>query len=251
MYLKDNYKVLEEEMVISGVPVIRMIPEGLEGPLKTIIFYHGLGSKKENQRYRGHVLSSFGFQVIVPDALHHGERDAKDTEDPVEIRKYFWQAIINSTKESSQLIDKIISDLRGDEDYIYVSGHSMGGFTSAGVITHEDRVRCAIPINGSFNWGRSNEMLRETLGSSIDVIEEEEPRIKELDPSNNLEKIKDENILILHGDKDLSVDIEIQRDFYKTMKDMDAKNIKMIEYEGLGHFTTTNMMEDIIKYLKE
>lgn len=251
MYLKDNYKVLEEKITINGVPAIRLFPEGLEGDLKTIIFYHGLGSKKENQRYRGHVLSSFGFQVIVPDALHHGERDAKDTEDPVEIRRYFWQAIIQSTKESSKLIDEIISDLRGDEDHIYVSGHSMGGFTSAGVITHDNRVRCAIPINGSFNWGRSNEMLRDTLGSNIDDIESQEPEIKELDPMNNLEKLKDENILILHGDKDLSVDIEIQRDFYSVMKEMGSKNIIMKEYEGLGHFTTTNMMEDIIIYLKK
>ena len=34
------------------------------------------------------------------------------------------------------------------------------------------------------------------------------------------------------------------------MKDQ-MENLNMIEYEDLGHFVTTNMMEDLIKWIKD
>lgn len=251
-FLMENYRVREEKIEVGGIPIIRLIPEGIEDNFKTIIFYHGLGSRKENQRMRGYILSSFGYQVMLPDALHHGERDPKKSEDLEEIGRYFWQAVLQNTRESTGLIDSLIEDYGADKDYIYVTGHSMGGFTAAGVLAHDERVRAAIPINGSFNWVGFNDMLRDSFGSEMEeIVLEEEAEIKSLDPMSKIEEIKDRHIFILHGDKDMSVNIENQREFFDAMKAVGAENIIMNEYEGLGHFTTTNMFEDILEYLEK
>lgn len=247
--LIENYIVREEKINIEGIPCLRYIPEVKQDKLETIIFYHGLGSDKESQRMRGYILSSFGYQVIVPDAKHHGARDAKFTEDPLQLSRYFWQAILQSIDESEILIDNIIEKYNGDSDNIFVTGHSMGGFTSAGVFTHNEKIRGAAPLNGSFNWKVSNDSLREVHGHR-DIKIEEEKIVDILDPILHGDKIRDRDILILHGEKDTEVDIEPQRLFYREMKGQ-MENLNMIEYEDLGHFVTTNMMEDLIKWIQD
>lgn len=247
-HLFENYGVEEEKIDIEGIPCLRLLPKNKEGKLPTIIFYHGLGSNKERQRMRGYMLAFAGYQVFIPDALHHGERDAKYTEDPIQVSKYFWQAILQSLQESEILIDRIVEDYRADEENIFVTGHSMGGFISAGVFTHNPKVRAAAPLNGSFSWEASNDSLRVVHGHEGVKIEEEK-EVNILDPIEHKDKIRDRDILILHGEKDPEVDINPQREFFEEMK-KDMENIDMIEYEDLGHFFTTNMMEDLIKWLK-
>ena len=110
-YLDRHFAVEEERLTIGGLPCIRLIPKGLETSYRTIIFYHGLDSSKDRQRIRGHILAGFGYQVLLPDAVHHGERDRKETEDPEKIGRYFWQAILTSLRESDSLV--IGSSFRG------------------------------------------------------------------------------------------------------------------------------------------
>ena len=73
-YLLNNENIVEEKINIRGIPCIRIIPKRKNGPFSTIIFYHGWGSTKESQRFRGFILSNLGYQVIIPDSIYHGEK---------------------------------------------------------------------------------------------------------------------------------------------------------------------------------
>ncbi len=73
-YLKSNY-ILEEQISIGKIPAILFRPRESRELIPTIIFYHGWSSDKETQRIRGFILSSVGYQVVIPDAINHGEKN--------------------------------------------------------------------------------------------------------------------------------------------------------------------------------
>ena len=253
-HLTDNYRVDEEKVLIDNIPCLRLTPRRVEGKYPSIIFYHGLASNKESQRIRAYMLAFAGYQVLIPDAIHHGEREPKETEELELIAKYFWEAILTSVGEADQLLKALIEDYQADPDNIYVTGHSMGGFISAGVFAHNPRIKGAAPMNGSFNWKRSGEVLLESMGLDKDVFSlKDQETIDRLDPVNYRDNMVKRQILILHGQVDPEVNIAPQREFYQLMKEDASRDysIDMIEYENLGHFVTTGMIEDLIKWLKE
>lgn len=237
----------EERDRIGEIPVIRFVPREGNGPFPTLIMYHGWSSSKESQRFRAFILSCLGYQVIVPDGLYHGERGTIDYHNPENARDYFWPIILNNLEESQIIIDHMIGKYDADPNRIGVLGHSMGGFTSAGVFTHNPNIKALVVFNGSCNWTHSNSLFKQILGVENDgKLEDIEREIESKDPMVNMDLIIDRPILMLHGNKDSLVDIESQRIFYEKARKLYSQDnrIGMIEYNNLDHFVTTNMMEE-------
>lgn len=253
-YLKSNY-ILEKGISIGEIPAILFRPKGIEEPIPSIVLYHGWSSKKEFQRMRGFILASVGYQVIIPDAIYHGERAPLDDYSIENAKRLFWPVVFNNIKEYPKISNEIINKYNADPEKIAVMGHSMGGFTAAGVFTHNQNIKSLAVLNGSCGWELFNEEVKETFNNIDEEIIEIEEKVNTLDPINNMYKLKDRPILLIHGDKDSLVPIKSQRIFYKKAKEAYNKKdrIKFIEYENLNHFVTTNMMEEVIiwfhKYL--
>lgn len=70
--------VVEEKIYIGEIPAIIFRPAETRNLYPTVIFYHGWSSSKENQRFRAFILSALGYQVVIPDAINHGERNPID-----------------------------------------------------------------------------------------------------------------------------------------------------------------------------
>ena len=70
---------------------------------------------------------------------------------------------------------------------------------------------------------------------------------------NNIDKLLDRPILLLHGEKDSLVDISGQRIFYEKVgpKYSDKSLLQLIEYSNLDHFVTTNMMDEAAKWFRK
>ncbi len=251
-YLKVDH-VIEEKINIDNIPALLFQPKNKTGQLHTIILYHGWSSSKESQRIRAFILCSLGYQVVVPDAIHHGERGLLDYADPNNVRDYFWSVVFKNINESGKIIDYTIKNNNANKDTITVLGHSMGGFTSAGIFTHNPMVKAMVVINGSCNWSHTNSIFKENPAfvNSVDY-EEIEEKIESLDPMNNLDKIINRPILILHGEADNVVPIGSQHIFYEKLKPMYShkEDIDFIQYPNLGHFVTTNMMEQVAIWLQ-
>lgn len=254
-YLHSN-SIIEEKIYIGNIPAIIFRPKEAKGLLPTIIFYHGWSSTKEFQRMRGFILSAVGYQVIIPEAINHGERNPIDYYD-INNGKYFWYTILNNLEEAPIIIDELILKYEADPNRIGLIGHSMGGFTAAGVFTHNPKIKTLVVLNGSCGWQNSNEIFKKALGiNEVEELKETEDKINTIDPMNNLQLLKDRPILMLHGDSDSVVSIESQRIFYKEIMPLylDKNKVKLVEYPRLDHFVTTNMMEETIvwlyKYLK-
>ena len=246
--------IIEENINIDNIPILIFRPRDVGGLLHTVIFYHGWSSNKESQRMRAFILCNLGYQVIIPDSIYHGERGILDYDNANIVRDYFWPVVFKNMEESSIIIDHIIKNNNANPDTISVMGHSMGGFTSAGIFTHNNKVKTMVVVNGSCNWGHTNSIFKENPGfvhsTDYDDIEE---KITSLDPMNNLEKIINRPVLLLHGASDRVVDISSQRIFYKNIKPMYNKPeyINFIEYPNLDHYLITDMMEQTAKWLKD
>lgn len=252
-YLRAS-NVTEEKIHIGEIPAILFRPKEVKGLYPTIILYHGWSSNKEFQRIRGLILSAVGYQVIIPDAIYHGERNPIDYN--VNYDKYFWKIVFKNLEESDKIIKELISKYNADPNKLGVVGNSMGGITAAGIFAHNTNIKALVVLNGSCAWKYSNEIFKKNIKVELtEELKETEDKISKIDPMNNLQLLKDRPILMLHGNSDSVVSIEGQRVFYKGIKPLyqDKNRIKLIEYNNLNHFVTTNMMEESIiwfyKYL--
>ncbi|NLK43843.1 MAG: alpha/beta fold hydrolase [Tissierellia bacterium] len=250
MHLHSDF-IKEEKIHIDNIPAILFRPKEEKEKFPTIIFYHGWSSNKQAQRIRGLILATVGFQVLIPDSIYHGERN------PIDYWKntyYFWEVVFKNLDESNILIEGLVNKYKADPDRISLIGHSMGGFTSAGIFANNPKIKSAVILNGSFTWEKYNEGLVRRLDLEVtDKLHEIGERAKKLDPFNKLESLKDRPILMLHGKKDSLVPIDNQSLFYQRIEPLyrDKEKIKLIEYPNLDHYVTTNMMEESIIWFKK
>lgn len=250
-YLFNEF-IEERKIYIKDIPAILLRPKTTEEVFKTIVFYHGWSSSKESQRIRGQILAMFGYQVLLPDSIYHGERNPIDYDS--DNGELFWDTVLNTMEEFDLVHEGLINKYDADQDNITVMGHSMGGFISAGVFTHNEKLRSVITLNGSFAWDHFNSIFKEENNLKMTEKQiEQEVIINRLDPIKNIEKLKDRPILMLHGGSDTVVSVECQRLFLRTIEPIneDKRKARLIKYPNLGHFVTTNMMEDGIRWLRE
>lgn len=246
-YLNSSF-ITEKRIKIQGIPAIIFRPKEAKDLIPTVMFYHGWSSSKELQRLRGFILASVGYQVVIPDAIYHGERNPLPQYDSEATMKYFWDIIFNNIEEFKTIKSDMELNYNADPKRIAIMGNSMGGFTSAGIFAHNEDIKTLIVFNGCCGWENFNGNIQVPTSEKVEIIRK---KVKKLDPMNNFDSLKDRPILLLHGDSDTMVPIGNQRIFYNKIKPLylDKEKIKLIEYSKLNHFVTTNMMEESINWL--
>jgi len=76
--------------------------------------------------------------------------------------------------------------------------------------------------------------------------------IQRYDPLSNKAELYPRPILLLHGDADTSVPIDIQRYFFDEIKEMyidKPERLKFVIEPKLNHYKTVKMMEETIEWL--
>lgn len=246
-YLKSNF-IVEEKVRIQEIPAIIFRPREVKERIPTVIFYHGWSSNKELQRIRGFILASAGYQAVIPDAVYHGERNPLTQYDNEAAIEYFWDIIFNNIEEYGTIARESALKYNADAERIAVMGNSMGGFTAGGIFTHNKNIKALIVLNGSCGWESFNENIDVSSSEKIEIIRK---KVRDMNPMNNLNLLKDRPVLMLHGDSDIIVPVDSQRIFYDKLSPLykDKDKLKLIEYPRLNHFVTTNMMEESINWL--
>ncbi|MDZ7671891.1 MAG: YqiA/YcfP family alpha/beta fold hydrolase [Halanaerobiales bacterium] len=246
----DNDFVKEDRFVVNDIPVLRFQPKTKQKKLPTILYYHGWSSNKEFQRFKANVMAMYGYQVIVPDSKYHGERNSIDFTKENTIEKYLLKTVYSSIKEAPLIID-FIKDLSStDQERISIIGNSMGGFTSSGLFFKYQLFKTLVVFNGACAWQKVKTFIEENHTERN--LEYQEELVK-YDPDKNLDKINERPILMLHGDNDTAIPIEVQRYFYKKASEFyEEKNkIRLIEVPRMNHYISLGMLENAISFNKD
>lgn len=246
IFKEENPFVDVSKGYIDDVSYLSFTPKVYDGLLPTVIYYHGSHSSKEFKRFEAMLIAGFGYQVIVPDALYHGERDAIDYSVPNILNRHVWEIILQSVEESEKFIKGIIENHNIDSERICVLGSSMGAITAVSIFARNQKIKCLAGFNGLFDW-------QEAINKEILPISEEyKDLIIQNDPMNNRDKIINRPILILHGIDDQSVPIKLQKNFFNILQDncQDKEIIKFIEFKNINHRITTAMVENLITWLR-
>jgi len=231
-----------ENKRFEEISYLLLSPKGTDPKQSTIIYYHGWHSSKEFKRFEAMTLASFGYRVIVPDALYHGERGTIDYDAPDSIDRYLWEIIVQSIKESGRFIVHLDESYGIQEEQIVVMGCSMGAMIAAGVFSNNPQIKGLTSISGLNAWGKA------IMQGAMPNPGEYKDLIHQLDLYENLGRLNERPILMLHGMDDNLLPIDLQRDFYEKAKEINSR-VEMAEYDQVGHRFTMNMMQKLIVWL--
>lgn len=238
----NNEFIKIDHKVVEGIPCLIFRPKGEQGTLATIIYYHGWCSCKEALRFQAMSIASFGYQVIVPDALYHGERGRLDYEDMGVLQMHFWEIVSKNVEESNVLISYAKTYLHANREQIYLLGESMGAITVSGILSVNSDVAGIAGFNGCFSWKQAIESNK--LPTSIEY----EQFIMDHDLGQHSDQVGSREILMLNGRDDETLPFELQQAFFNAVKHLSDK-IELIEFSAVGHRISSSMLENFITWL--
>ncbi|WP_288823297.1 alpha/beta fold hydrolase [uncultured Megasphaera sp.] len=216
-------------------------------PKGVILFYHGWSSNKENQLVRARLLAAYGYDVIIPDAVNHGERGTLDYDSP---RLYgsFWKTIFQSYREVTLWLKYIIHWNRRVPKI--VMGHSMGAITALGIMTFYDEFCAAVAINGTGWWEEADRHFHEDLNiPPLRTQHALDMNFRVTDPYRHMHLLKGRAILALNGADDKTVNPLSQQGYMQVLATHEEVRSLYKTYDGVGHVVTTNMMGDALEWL--
>lgn len=235
--------VLIENHQLSDIPVLHVVKEDCKNEkLPLVFFIHGYTSAKEHNLHYAYLLAEAGLRVILPDALYHGEREVKMSEDELNFK--FWDIVINEIEELEILKNELVSRNLVDVERIGVVGTSMGGITTLGAMTKYPWIKAAVSLMGSpyfekFLEGQVAELKR--VGIDIPLTEEQLSlqfeKLRKYDLSLQPEKLNERPVMFWHGEKDEVVPFHYTYEFYKQIRSSyhNQDHIKFIVDSNADH----------------
>lgn len=240
------------KILLKNIPCIVFSPDEEDKNTPTVFFYHGWSSCKDNHVFTGEVLSKFGYRVIIPDSIYHGERGNLDYDNFNVGKKYFFKTIFNSIDEFPEIFKEAQCKFNINTEKIAVMGHSMGGFISSGIFAEHKKVKTMICFNGGTSYKRAVEELTKS-DKSYKISKEDDEKIKKYDPLTKL--MNQDNlrpIFILHGSSDELVPISIQKYFYEKISPVYKKLPQILKFDEiprLNHYVTIGMLKSSIEWM--
>lgn len=232
---------------IHEIPVIEIVQDQLEGkqaPL--VVFYHGYSNTKDGMMTFANEIAKKGFRVIMPDAIHHGERRESGLDYNTN-GFIFFEALQANVREFPQLIQYYQDKDMIKDDFIGVAGMSMGGMTSSLITTAHSNVSASVVLMGSpqqeeFNqWmidqyiqqAQISQPISQTLSNMIAKFTN---YFKPIDLGQHIQAIQSRPILFWHSKQDLVVPSRYTEEFVqKASQIKEGANVKLYIDESGGH----------------
>ncbi len=239
---------------IEGIPTMIFRPKNYTEELKVIFVYHGWSCDKTSHNTLCSFLACNGYMAVISDAIHHGERGILEYWDNPVAMNNFWPTVFNSLKEFPVVLNYILSNYNVDKSSIGVTGHSMGGIVTSGILAHNPIVKCAVIMNSSGAWEETSiDFVGDTYKDIKETIDAKLLELKPYSPINNIDNFKNKPVLLLHGLRDALVPIRGENIFYDTLKNSydDKEKTNFITYERLNHYVTEAMIGEAIDWFNK
>jgi uncharacterized protein len=210
---------------------------------KVIIIYHGWGGSALGYRDLAEALAVEGFNVVVPEIIYHDTRQKlEDHFESKTVQDYFWETIMTTIDEFHDLVKA----LGLDKENVILIGSSMGGCIANGIFSSKPMVGGLVNMNGSGSFVLTERLFRERDGRS-DIPDQLKKRLMDYDPVDREPGLSP--VLLMHGDSDAIMPIEGQIDYDRYLKE-NRRHVDFRIYEGVNHQITSDMIGDLIDWLK-
>lgn len=128
----------------------------------SVLFYHGLGSSKDQQDKELYSLAERGFLAIGVDNIGHGARrypdfDQRFSGQNPDFGKELIGAVAATAQETPRLVNGLIAAGISRSDKLGLIGVSMGGYIAWAALLNERRLKAAAILLGSPDWWEGNE----------------------------------------------------------------------------------------------
>ncbi|WYP25343.1 esterase [Alkalihalobacillus sp. FSL W8-0930] len=207
---------------VDDIPLLHVAKESLhqQSNQPVVFFFHGLTSAKDQNLHIAYQLAQKGFRVILPDALHHGEREAGVT--GMQRTILLWDIVMNSIQELDKLKDHFIARGLIDPSRIGVAGTSMGGITTYGALSQYEWIQSAVSLMGSAYYEHFATMQIEHIGrQGFQVpevhVNETLAKLRTFDLSTQLHKLNGRPLMIWHGEADQVVPARYSTTLYNEL----------------------------------
>jgi uncharacterized protein len=236
--------VLIENKLIEGIPVLHIVKKHLyDQKLPFIMFIHGFGSAKEHNLHFAYLLAEKGFRVVLPEAIHHGERESGLKKH--ELAMNFWHIVMQTISELETLKNVYENENLIDANRIGLVGTSMGGIVTLGALTKYKWISTAVSLMGmpyyeKFALWQIDEIQKQGLKLPLKQSEIDELlyKLKDLDLGSQPEKLNQRPLLFWHGKQDNIVPFHYTYHFYESIQSLYSETpdkLQFITDEKAGH----------------
>lgn len=232
---------------IEHIPILEIVPkESANQSLPLVIYYHGWQTKKELALTAAKKIAAYNIRVVLPDAMYHGERKVTF---PSLIPSFtFWSTIQYNISEFTLIKNFYVRRDLIKDNRLGVGGFSMGGMTTAALLTHFEEIKVAAILMGTTDFNnfisRTVNHLKihtpETPFNIIDLLS----WTKKYDLNRQPEKINQRPLYIWHGTNDEKLPYSTIHQFYlDNHKTTYGKNMLFETGNDEPHILTIDTME--------
>jgi uncharacterized protein len=251
--------VIEKEM-IDNIPTLNIATsEHRCNMLPTVIFVHGFTSIKETNLNFAYFLAEKGYRVILPEALHHGERGTGKNE--MELSFHFWAIVIQTITELDRIRQVYTDKGLVDPGRVGVAGTSMGGIITLGALSQYDWIQVAVSLMGNpayekFALWQLNEI--EKTGTPLPLTNEDINQllaeIRKYDLSVQSEKLNGRPLLFWHGERDPIVPFDGAYHFYESIRQSYShtpEKLSFISDKHAGHKVSQAGVQNAVEWFEK
>lgn len=257
-------KLIIQDRKVCNIPILDIYEVNEKEKRPVVIMLHGGKGRKEKYIERALKYARSGYFVTLFDAYGHGE--LKDVSPKVQMTGYdktnidkLFSVYFETSKYINIIIDAYKDIKYADPNRIALIGVSMGAKTVYYNIAKERKpgVKAAVAINGLPSWVNSVRTYVKSIPNGNEKISENqiieaERYIETIEPLNYAQNLNDFSLLILNGKEDKIMPVnEVKKAYARLESNYDNKElIKFIEYEGVGHVVTDEMLEEAYEWIE-
>jgi uncharacterized protein len=241
---------------VEDIPFLMAEKEENRGvPLPLFIFIHGYTSAKEHNLHVAYTLAERGLRVILPDALHHGERT---TANPPRSMDYdFWNIVYQGIQDVDTIINWADENTFISNDEIAVGGTSMGAIITYGSLVNNPQINagCALmgtPSHEEFaRWQIERiEKAGHELPFSIEDMEQSYAEIRNYDLIQNLDKLNNRPLFIWHSEVDTVIPYEFAKPYVQTLTENNPRSVYMNDKTS-GHKVSRHAYLNAVEWISQ
>lgn len=216
--------IIVEKDYIHNIPILHVVNFGeYKNNLPLIIFIHGVTSAKEHNLHYAYLLAEKGYRVILPEALHHGERGDNLTQKDIYAR--FWEIVLKTIQEVKIIKEYYVQKGLADDKRIGLAGTSMGGIVTLGALTQFPWIKTAVSLMGmpayeEFSLWQLDQLRNQgiDLPFTPEQISDQLSVLRDFDLSLHPEKLNHRPLLFWHAENDPVVPYALTYKFFESIQ---------------------------------